>query len=97
MELKRGRRWFFCTDKCRNDAFRKCKKNPELAKEYDAKRADINKHYAQAWVAAKTPLGLRKQAIALLHKNGWPVRDIEVALGISNARIRRVTRGDSDG
>ena len=92
VELTRGRPRFFHQDKCRLAAFRKCKATPELGSEYDAKRMAIRRQYKEAWPKSRSPLGLRRQAVAALHENGWSGADISVVLGLSHTRIRQLTR-----
>ena len=89
---------FFCRSRCRMAAHLKCKADPALIEEYDAKRDVIRRQYREARRTSRSPLGLRRRAISLLRENEWSVGDLAVLFELSDTRVRQLLkkRGESD-
>lgn len=93
-----GRQRFFCKTSCKNTAYYKCKANPDLIEEYDAKREVIRRQYKEARRTSRSPAGLRRRAMAVLRENEWSIGDIAIVFDISETRVHQLLkkRGDSN-
>jgi len=90
VELTRGRPRFFCPEKCRGKAYYKCQANPDLVKEYEAKRQVIKRQYREAKRTSRSLSGLRRRAMSVLRSHGWSVGDIAILFEVSDTRVRAI-------